>query len=150
MRLDTIHGQMPEERIGRVMEAFRNRQLDCLVATSIIESGIDIPNANTLFVNNAHCFGLAELHQIRGRVGRFTHQAYAYFLTPAHRELSQDAAERMDALQEYAELGAGFKLAMRDLELRGVGARGKIGGEQHGVARAGSKGERPNRGERGR
>ena len=130
MRLDTIHGQMPEERIGRVMEAFRNRQLDCLVATSIIESGIDIPNANTLFVNNAHCFGLAELHQIRGRVGRFTHQAYAYFLTPAHRELSQDAAERMDALQEYAELGAGFKLAMRDLELRGAG--NLLGGEQSG------------------
>ena len=130
MRLDTIHGQMPEERIGRVMEAFRNRELDCLVATSIIESGIDIPNANTLFVNNAHCFGLAELHQIRGRVGRFTHQAYAYFLTPAHRELSQDAAERMDALQEYAELGAGFKLAMRDLELRGAG--NLLGGEQSG------------------
>ncbi len=130
MRLDTIHGQMPEERISRVMEAFRNRQLDCLVATSIIESGIDIPNANTLFVNNAHCFGLAELHQIRGRVGRFTHQAYAYFLTPAHRELSQDAAERMDALQEYAELGAGFKLAMRDLELRGAG--NLLGGEQSG------------------
>lgn len=130
MRLDTIHGQMPEDRIGRVMDAFRKRELDCLVATSIIESGIDIPNANTLFVNNAHCFGLAELHQIRGRVGRFTHQAYAYFLTPAHRELSQDAAERMDALQEYAELGAGFKLAMRDLELRGAG--NLLGGEQSG------------------
>ncbi len=130
MRLDTIHGQMDEERLGRVMEAFRHRQLDCLVATSIIESGIDIPNANTLFVNNAHCFGLAELHQIRGRVGRFTRQAYAYFLTPAHRELGQDAAERLDALQEYAELGAGFKLAMRDLELRGAG--NLLGAEQSG------------------
>jgi transcription-repair coupling factor (superfamily II helicase) len=130
MRLDTIHGQMDEERIGRVMDAFRHRQLDCLVATSIIESGIDIPNANTLFVSNAHCFGLAELHQIRGRVGRFTRQAYAYFLTPAHRELGQDAVERLDALQEYAELGAGFKLAMRDLELRGAG--NLLGGEQSG------------------
>ena len=130
MRLDTIHGQMDEDRIHRVMEAFRHRALDCLVATSIIESGIDIPNANTLFVNNAHCFGLAELHQIRGRVGRFTRQAYAYFITPAHRELSNDAAERLDALQEYAELGAGFKLAMRDLELRGAG--NLLGGEQSG------------------
>jgi len=130
MRLDTIHGQMDEDRIHRVMEAFRHRALDCLVATSIIESGIDIPNANTLFVNNAHCFGLAELHQIRGRVGRFTRQAYAYFVTPAHRELSKDAAERLDALQEYAELGAGFKLAMRDLELRGAG--NLLGGEQSG------------------
>jgi transcription-repair coupling factor (superfamily II helicase) len=130
MRLDTIHGQMDEERIARVMDAFRHRALDCLVATSIIESGIDIPNANTLFVNNAHCFGLAELHQIRGRVGRFSRQAYAYFLTPAHRELGQDAVERMDALQEYAELGAGFKLAMRDLELRGAG--NLLGGEQSG------------------
>ncbi len=130
MRLDTIHGQMDEDRIHRVMEAFRHRALDCLVATSIIESGIDIPNANTLFVNNAHCFGLAELHQIRGRVGRFTRQAYAYFITPAHRELSNDAAARLDALQEYAELGAGFKLAMRDLELRGAG--NLLGGEQSG------------------
>lgn len=130
MRLDTIHGQMDEDRIHRVMEAFRHRALDCLVATSIIESGIDIPNANTLFVNNAHCFGLAELHQIRGRVGRFTRQAYAYFLTPAHRELGTDAVQRLDALQEYAELGAGFKLAMRDLELRGAG--NLLGGEQSG------------------
>ncbi len=130
MRLDTIHGQMDEDRIHRVMEAFRHRALDCLIATSIIESGIDIPNANTLFVSNAHCFGLAELHQIRGRVGRFTRQAYAYFLTPAHRELGQDAIERLDALQEYAELGAGFKLAMRDLELRGAG--NLLGGEQSG------------------
>ena len=130
MRLDTIHGQMDEDRVHRVMEAFRHRALDCLVATSIIESGIDIPNANTLFVNNAHCFGLAELHQIRGRVGRFTRQAYAYFITPAHRELSHDAAARLDALQEYAELGAGFKLAMRDLELRGAG--NLLGGEQSG------------------
>ncbi len=130
MRLDTIHGQMDEDRIHRVMEAFRHRALDCLVATSIIESGIDIPNANTLFVNNAHCFGLAELHQIRGRVGRFTRQAYAYFLTPAHRELGSDAVQRLDALQEYAELGAGFKLAMRDLELRGAG--NLLGGEQSG------------------
>ena len=130
LRLDTIHGQMDVDRIARVMDSFRNRQIDCLVATSIVESGIDVPNANTLIVTNAHHFGLAELHQIRGRVGRFTRQAYAYFLTPAQRELGQDAAERLDAIQEYAELGAGFKLAMRDLELRGAG--NLLGSEQSG------------------
>jgi transcription-repair coupling factor (superfamily II helicase) len=130
IRLDTVHGQMDEERIARVMDAFRRRELDCLVTTSIIESGIDIPNANTLFVNNAHCFGLAELHQIRGRIGRFTRQAFAYFLTPSNRELTEEARERLNAIQEYAELGAGFKLAMRDLELRGAG--NLLGAEQTG------------------
>jgi transcription-repair coupling factor (superfamily II helicase) len=130
LKLDTIHGQMDEERIARVMEAFRKRELDCLITTSIIESGIDIPNANTLFVNNAHCFGLAELHQIRGRIGRFSRQAHAYFLTPPNRELTEEARERLNAIQEYAELGAGFKLAMRDLELRGAG--NLLGGEQSG------------------
>ncbi len=130
IKLDTIHGQMDEDRIARVMEAFRHKQLDCLVTTSIIESGIDIPNANTLFVNNAHCFGLAELHQIRGRIGRFTRQAFAYFLTPPNRELGEEARERLNAIQEYAELGAGFKLAMRDLELRGAG--NLLGPEQSG------------------
>jgi transcription-repair coupling factor (superfamily II helicase) len=130
LKLDTIHGQMDEDRIARVMDAFRKKELHCLVSTSIIESGIDIPNANTLFVNNAHCFGLAELHQIRGRIGRFTRQAYAYFLTPPNRELTEEARERLNAIQEYAELGAGFKLAMRDLELRGAG--NLLGGEQSG------------------
>ncbi|MBA3707888.1 MAG: transcription-repair coupling factor [Planctomycetes bacterium] len=130
IKLDTIHGQMDEDRIARVMEAFRHKQLDCLVTTSIIESGIDIPNANTLFVNNAHFFGLAELHQIRGRIGRFSRQAYAYFLTPPNRDLGEEARERLNAIQEYAELGAGFKLAMRDLELRGAG--NLLGAEQSG------------------
>jgi transcription-repair coupling factor (superfamily II helicase) len=130
LKLDTIHGQMDEDRIARVMDAFRKKELDCLVSTSIIESGIDIPNANTLFVNNAHHFGLAELHQIRGRIGRFTRQAYAYFLTPPGRELTEEARARLNAIEEYAELGAGFKLAMRDLELRGAG--NLLGGEQTG------------------
>ena len=130
LRLDTVHGQMDEERLARVMDGFRHGKLECLVSTSIIESGIDIPNANTLFVNNAHCFGLAELHQIRGRIGRFTRQAHAYFLTPPHRELSEEARERLNAIQEYADLGAGFKLAMRDLELRGAG--NLLGAEQSG------------------
>ncbi|HEX3134805.1 MAG TPA: DEAD/DEAH box helicase [Planctomycetota bacterium] len=130
LKLDTIHGQMDEDRIARVMDAFRKKELDCLVSTSIIESGIDIPNANTLFVNNAHHFGLAELHQIRGRIGRFTRQAYAYFLTPPGRELTEEARAHLNAIQEYAKLGAGFKLAMRDLELRGAG--NLLGGEQSG------------------
>jgi transcription-repair coupling factor (superfamily II helicase) len=130
LRLDTIHGQMDEDRIARVMDAFRRKELDCLVTTSIIESGIDIPNANTLIVNDAHRFGLAELHQIRGRIGRFTRQAYAYFLTPPNRDLGEEARERLSAIQEYAELGAGFKLAMRDLELRGAG--NLLGAEQSG------------------
>jgi transcription-repair coupling factor (superfamily II helicase) len=130
IRLDSLHGQMEEHRIARVMDAFRTRQLDCIVSTSIIESGIDVPNANTLLVNNAHHFGLAELHQIRGRIGRFTRQAFAYFITPPGRELSEESRERLNAIQEYAELGAGFKLAMRDLELRGAG--NLLGGEQSG------------------
>jgi transcription-repair coupling factor (superfamily II helicase) len=130
LRLSTIHGQMDEERIATAMEAFRRKDLDCLVTTSIIESGIDIPNANTLLVNNAHAFGLAELHQIRGRIGRFTRQAHAYFLTPPNRDLGEEARERLSAIQEYAELGAGFKLAMRDLELRGAG--NLLGAEQSG------------------
>jgi transcription-repair coupling factor (superfamily II helicase) len=130
LRLDVIHGQMDEERIGRVMEAFRKHQLDCLLSTSIVESGIDIPNANTLFVIDAQRFGLAELHQLRGRIGRFTRQAYAYFLTPPHRDIGEEARERLAAIQEYAELGAGFKLAMRDLELRGAG--NLLGAEQSG------------------
>ncbi|MCK6491735.1 MAG: transcription-repair coupling factor, partial [Planctomycetes bacterium] len=100
------------------------------MATSIVESGIDIPNANTLFVADAQVFGLAELHQLRGRIGRFSNQAYAYFLTPPHRDIGEEARERLSAIQEYAELGAGFKLAMRDLELRGAG--NLLGGEQSG------------------
>jgi len=130
LTLDVVHGQMPEDRIARVMDAYKHGKTQCLVTTSIIESGIDIPNANTLFVNNAHFFGLAELHQIRGRIGRFHHQAFAYFLVPGNKELTQEARDRLDAIQEYAHLGAGFKLAMRDLELRGAG--NLLGGEQSG------------------
>jgi len=130
LRIDVVHGQMEEGRIARTMDAYKRGELQCLVSTSIIESGIDIPNANTLFVNNAHFFGLAELHQIRGRIGRHHNQAYAYFLVPGNAELTQEARERLDAIQEYADLGAGFKLAMRDLELRGAG--NLLGGEQSG------------------
>lgn len=130
LRIEVIHGQMPEQRISTVMAAYKRGEIDCLVATSIVESGIDIPNANTLFVNNAHYFGLAELHQIRGRIGRFSRQAHACFMTPRRGVLKQEAQDRLDAIQEYAELGAGFKLAMRDLELRGAG--NLLGAEQSG------------------
>ena len=130
MKIGSIHGQMGQKRVSQTMTMFKTGALDCLVATSIIESGIDIPNANTLFVNNAHCFGLSELHQIRGRIGRFTRQAYAYFITPPLNRLNDEAVERLSAIQEYSELGAGFKLAMRDLELRGAG--NLLGSEQSG------------------
>ncbi len=130
LRVEVVHGQMDEDRIARAMDAFRTRAVDCLVSTSIVESGIDIPNANTLFVIDAQRFGLAELHQLRGRIGRFTRQAFAYFLTPPRREIGEEARERLAAIQEYAELGAGFKLAMRDLELRGAG--NLLGAEQSG------------------
>jgi transcription-repair coupling factor (superfamily II helicase) len=131
LRVEVIHGQMDEERIARAMDAFRTHTIDCLISTSIVESGIDIPNANTLFVIDAQRFGLAELHQLRGRIGRFTQQAFAYFLTPPKREIGEEARERLAAIQEYAELGAGFKLAMRDLELRGAG--NLLGAEQSGT-----------------
>jgi transcription-repair coupling factor (superfamily II helicase) len=131
LRAEVVHGQMDEDRIARAMDAFRTKTVDCLISTSIIESGIDIPNANTLFVIDAQRFGLAELHQLRGRIGRFTRQAFAYFLTPPKREIGEEARERLAAIQEYAELGAGFKLAMRDLELRGAG--NLLGAEQSGT-----------------
>jgi len=131
LRVEVVHGQMDEERIARAMDAFRTHTIDCLISTSIVESGIDIPNANTLFVIDAQRFGLAELHQLRGRIGRFTRQAFAYFLTPPKREIGEEARERLAAIQEYAELGAGFKLAMRDLELRGAG--NLLGAEQSGT-----------------
>ncbi len=134
MRLACIHGRMDERDIARIMRDFQRGGIDCLVATSIIESGLDIPNANTLIVHNAQSFGLAELHQIRGRIGRFTRQAYAYFLIDQDARLNPKARERLDAIQEYAELGAGFKLAMRDMEMRGAG--NLLGAEQSGQIEA--------------
>ncbi len=130
MRIAVIHGQMNEADSYSIMSAYKRGEIDCLLATSIIESGIDIPNANTIFINNAHCFGLSELHQLRGRIGRFTRQAHAYFLTPVTKQLSPKARERLSAIQEYAELGSGFKLAMRDMEIRGAG--NVLGPEQSG------------------
>ncbi len=124
------HGQMPERQLERVMLKFLNREADVLVCTTIIESGVDIPTVNTIFINNADRFGLAELHQLRGRVGRYKYRAYAYMLVPQHRSITPIAERRLRAIEEYSELGAGFRIAMRDLEIRGAG--NILGPEQSG------------------
>ena len=124
------HGQMREHQLERRMAAFVDGKTDVLVSTTIIESGLDIPNANTIFVNRADCFGLADLHQLRGRVGRYKHRAYAYFLLPEDRPISPKSVKRLKAIEDYSELGAGFKIAMSDLEIRGAG--NILGMEQHG------------------
>ncbi len=129
-RFGVGHGQMAEGELLEVMSRFLDGKLDVLVCTTIIESGVDIPSVNTLFVNEADHFGLSELHQLRGRVGRYKHQAYAYFLVPEKRPISPEATKRLQALQEYTELGAGFRIAMRDLEIRGAG--NLLGVEQSG------------------
>ena len=129
-RFGVGHGQMAEGELLEVMRRFLDGKLDVLVCTTIIESGVDIPSVNTLFVDNADHFGLSELHQLRGRVGRYKHQAYAYFLVPEKRPISPEATKRLQALQEYTELGAGFRIAMRDLEIRGAG--NLLGVEQSG------------------
>jgi transcription-repair coupling factor (superfamily II helicase) len=104
--------------------------VDVLISTMIIESGIDIPNANTIIVNNTHTFGLSDLHQLRGRVGRFNRRAFAYLLIPKNEILEGEAKKRLQAIQEYSHLGAGFNIAMEDLEIRGAG--NLLGIEQHG------------------
>ena len=129
-RFGVGHGQMSEKQLFYVMNQFLNKKIDVLVCTTIIESGVDIPSVNTLFVNNADHFGLGELHQLRGRVGRYRNKAYAYFLIPAKRQINSVAQKRLHALQEYSELGSGFRLAMRDLEIRGAG--NILGSEQSG------------------
>ncbi len=129
-RIAVGHGQMPEKELERVMTAFMHKEVDILVCTTIIGSGLDIPNANTIIIDNASYFGLAELYQLRGRVGRFKHRAFAYLLVPGERALSEDAQKRLKALEEFSTLGSGFRIAMRDLEIRGCG--NILGGEQHG------------------
>jgi transcription-repair coupling factor (superfamily II helicase) len=127
---EVAHGQLDEKELEKRMLGFLRGDADVLVATSIIESGIDIPQANTLIVERADVFGLAQLYQIRGRVGRSRERAYAYLLYPAHAALTEDAMKRLSALSDYTELGAGFKIAMRDLEIRGAG--NLLGDEQSG------------------
>lgn len=124
------HGQMKPAELEDIMEKFIEGKYDILVATKIIESGIDIPNANTMFINRAQNFGLAELYQLRGRVGRSNVQAYCYLLTPPAHKLPQKAIQRLQAIEEFTELGSGFKLSMRDLEIRGAG--NLLGAEQSG------------------
>ncbi|HWD85150.1 MAG TPA: transcription-repair coupling factor, partial [Solirubrobacteraceae bacterium] len=130
IRFEVAHGQMDEKQLERRMLAFLRGDADVLVCTSIIESGIDIPQANTLIVERADTFGLAQLYQIRGRVGRSRERAYAYLLYPSAAALTGEAAQRLSALSDYTELGAGFKIAMRDLEIRGAG--NLLGDEQSG------------------
>jgi transcription-repair coupling factor (superfamily II helicase) len=130
IRFEVAHGQMDEKTLEARMLAFLRGEADVLVATSIIESGIDIPQANTLVIERSDVFGLAQLYQIRGRVGRSRERAYAYLLYPAHAALTEDAMKRLSALSDYTELGAGFKIAMRDLEIRGAG--NLLGDEQSG------------------
>lgn len=120
-RIVVGHGQMPKRQLEKCMLDFVNHKADILVCTTIIESGLDIPNANTIIINDADRFGLAELHQLRGRVGRYKNRAYAYMLLPKNRTINPIAVKRLKAIEEYSQLGAGFRIALRDLEIRGAG-----------------------------
>ncbi|MFM9966153.1 MAG: transcription-repair coupling factor [Planctomycetaceae bacterium] len=129
-RIGIGHGQMQGHELEEVMVKFVNHEIDIFVSTTIIESGIDIPNANTIFINDAQNYGLADLHQLRGRVGRYKHKAYCYLLLEEGKSLTPLATKRLKAIEEFSELGAGFKIAMRDLEIRGAG--NILGSEQSG------------------
>ncbi len=120
-RIVVGHGQMPADELEAVMTRFVNGEADVLLSTTIIESGLDIPNANTIIIDRADRFGLSDLYQLRGRVGRYKHQAYAFLLLPRHAGLLTDARKRISAIKQYSMLGSGFKIAMRDLEIRGAG-----------------------------
>ncbi|MDO8488896.1 MAG: transcription-repair coupling factor [Candidatus Omnitrophota bacterium] len=133
-RIAIAHGRMQSAQLEQIMSDFICGKIDVLVSTMIIESGIDIPNANTIIVNNAHMFGLSDLHQLRGRVGRFNRTAYAYFMIPHSLVLEAVAKKRLQAIEEYTQLGAGFNIAMQDLEIRGAG--NLLGQEQHGYISA--------------
>jgi len=129
-RIGIAHGQMEGNRLEKVMVKFIEGEYDVLVSTNIIESGLDIPNANTIIINQAHMFGLSDLHQMRGRVGRSNKKAFCYLLTPPVSVLSSDSRKRLSALEEFSDLGDGFKVAMRDLDIRGAG--NLLGSEQTG------------------
>lgn len=119
--IDVGHGQMPEGQLEKVMSGFINHKFDILLATTIVESGLDIPNANTIFVDEADKYGLSDLHQLRGRVGRYKHRAYCYMLIQPNKHLNPTAAKRLQAIETFSEMGAGFQISMRDLEIRGAG-----------------------------
>ncbi|MGB0789521.1 MAG: TRCF domain-containing protein, partial [Marinirhabdus sp.] len=124
------HGQMEGKKLEALMLAFINNEFDVLVSTTIIENGLDVPNANTIFINSANTFGLSDLHQMRGRVGRSNKKAFCYFITPPYTVMTEDARKRITALQQFSELGSGLNIAMKDLEIRGAGDL--LGGEQSG------------------
>ena len=124
------HGQMEGKKLEGLMLEFMNNEFDVLVSTTIVESGLDVPNANTIFINNANNFGLSDLHQMRGRVGRSNKKAFCYFITPAYHMMTEDARKRIEALVLFSDLGSGINIAMKDLEIRGAGDL--LGGEQSG------------------
>lgn len=124
------HGQMEGKKLERLMLAFMNGEFDVLVSTTIVESGLDVTNANTIFIHNANNFGLSDLHQMRGRVGRSNKKAFCFFITPPYEVMTPDARKRIEALEQFTELGSGFNIAMKDLEIRGAGDL--LGGEQSG------------------
>ena len=134
IKLAVGHGQMPPKLLEAVMFDFLRGEIQVFVCTMIIQSGIDIPNVNTIIINNAHRFGLSDLHQLRGRVGRIDKPAYAYFMIPRHEELDAEAKKRLETIQEHSSLGSGFKIAMEDLEMRGAG--NLLGEQQHGFIAA--------------
>ena len=129
-RIVVGHGQMEAEKLEKIITDFIDYEYDVLIATTIIESGIDIPNANTIIINDAHMFGLSDLHQLRGRVGRSNRKAYCYLMTPPLDMLTNDARRRLEAIETFSELGSGFQLAMQDLDIRGAG--NMLGSEQSG------------------
>jgi transcription-repair coupling factor (superfamily II helicase) len=129
-RVGIGHGQMDGKKLEELMLAFMNGEFDVLVATTIIESGLDVPNANTIFINNANNFGISDLHQMRGRVGRSNKKAFCYFICPPYSAMTDDARKRIQALEQFSELGGGLNIAMKDLEIRGAGDL--LGGEQSG------------------
>lgn len=129
-RIAVAHGQMPPQQLEKTIIDFINYDYDILIATSVVESGIDIPNVNTIIINNAQMFGLSDLHQLRGRVGRSNKKAYCYLITPENKYLTDDARRRLQAIETFADLGAGFNIAMQDLDIRGAG--NILGAEQSG------------------
>lgn len=130
LNIGIAHGQLPEHELENVMLGFNNKEFDILLCTTIVESGLDIPSANTIIIDLVHLLGLAQLYQLRGRVGRSDVQAYAYFLYPENQQLTDEARQRLQVIQDLSELGSGYQVALRDLEIRGVGDL--LGSEQHG------------------
>lgn len=129
-RIAIGHGQMQGRKLEQILLSFMDGQYDILIATTIIENGLDVPNANTIFINNANNFGLSDLHQMRGRVGRSNKKAFCYFITPPYSAISSDAQKRMKTIEQFSAIGSGIQIAMKDLEIRGAGDL--LGGEQSG------------------